>query len=42
MVYRTAIPLGPAGLFTVIGLLIDPFVVLSVKPEMLLAALFEV
>jgi hypothetical protein len=31
-------PLGPAGLVTVIGVLIAPLVVLRVKPEILLAA----
>jgi hypothetical protein len=40
--YRAAIPLGPAGLVTVIGLLIEPVVVLNVKPEMLLWLLFDV
>ena len=42
MLYLAAIPLGPTGLFTVVGLLIAPLVTLNVKPEMLLAVLFEV
>jgi len=40
-VYRAAIPLGPAGLVTVIRLLIAPLVVLKVKPVMLLDVLFD-
>ena len=40
--YRAVIPLGVSGATTVIGLLISPVVVLSVKPEMLFDALFEV
>jgi hypothetical protein len=35
-------PLGAAGAITVIGLLIDPVVVLTAKPVMLLDAVFEV
>jgi|CZKY01.1.fsa_nt_gi hypothetical protein len=42
MAHRAAIPLGPAGLVVVVGLLIDPLVVLNVKPEMLLDTLFDV
>jgi hypothetical protein len=42
LVYLAVIPLGPAGLFTVIGLLIDPLIVLTEKPEMLLALIFDV
>ena len=42
VLYLAAIPLGLAGLVTVIGVLIDPLVVLTVKPEMLLALLFDV
>ena len=42
MPHLAAIPLGAAGAFTVIGLLIDPLVVLTVKPEMLLDPLFDV
>ena len=34
-------PLGFDGLTTVIGLLIDPVVVLTLKPEMLLDVLFD-
>jgi len=42
LIYRAAIPLGPAGLFTGFRALIDPLVVLNVKPEMLFALLFDV
>jgi hypothetical protein len=42
LAYLATIPLGVEGLVTVIGLLIDPVVVLSEKPEMLLDRLFEV
>ena len=42
MLYLAAIPLGVEGLLTVIGLPIDPVVVLTEKPEMLLDVLFEV
>jgi hypothetical protein len=41
-VYLAAIPLGPAGLFTADKALIDPLVVLTVKPEMLFEPLFDV
>jgi len=40
--YRAAIPLGAAGAITVIGLLMDPLVVLSVKPVMLSELVFDV
>ena len=40
--YRATMPLGAAGAITVIGLLMDPLVVLTVKPVMLLDALFDV
>lgn len=42
LVYLATIPLGPAGLFTAGKALIDPVVVLTVKPEMLLEPLFDV
>ena len=42
MTHLAAIPLGPAGLFTGFRALIDPLVVLNVKPEMLFAVLFDV
>jgi len=41
LLYLAAIPLGVGRLSTVIGLLIDPLVVLSAKPIMLLELLFE-
>ena len=40
--YRATSPLGAAGAITVIGLPMDPLVVLTVKPVMLLDALFDV
>ena len=42
MTQCTAIPLGAAGATTVMGLLIDPVVVLKVKPVILLDVVFEV
>jgi hypothetical protein len=39
--YRATIPLGPGGLVTVIGLLIVPVIVLTLKPEMVLDPLLE-
>ena len=42
MIYLAAIPVGVAGLFTVIGVPIVPVVVLNENPEMLADALFEV
>lgn len=40
-VYRATIPLGPGGLVIVIGLLMAPVSVLTLKPEMLLDPLFD-
>ena len=40
--YLAAIPLGTDGELTVIGLLIDPVVVFTEKPEILLDRLFDV
>ena len=39
--YRAAIPVGPDRVSTVTGLLIDPLVVLSAKPMMLLDRVFD-
>ena len=41
LVYRAAIPLGPTGLFTLVGVLIDPVVVLTLKPPMVFELLFD-
>jgi hypothetical protein len=41
MFYLAAIPLGPGSLITVIGLLIDPVVVSTAKPVMLLELVFD-
>ena len=41
MIQCAAIPLGPAGAITEIGLLMAPLVVLSVKPVMLFEPLFD-
>ena len=42
MTHLATIPLGAAGAFTVGRLLIDPLVVLTVKPEILLEPLLDV
>lgn len=39
--YRATMPLGFDGLTTVIGFPMDPVVVLTLKPEMLLEVLFD-
>lgn len=39
--YRATIPLGPGGLVMVIGLLMAPVIVLTLKPEMVLDPLFD-
>ncbi len=41
MTHRAAIPLGPTGLFTLVVVLIDPVVVLKVKPPMVFELLFD-
>ena len=42
MTHLATIPLGPAGLVTAGRALIDPFVVLTVNPEILLDPLLDV